>query len=512
MNSLAKAMGAIASGVFSSGWFSHSAASPGTIDAPPSGCPAGFLGKTPLYNVCVNDTNNGTMTCSWDGQSYMPTPLGTPVIYNGQVVPCYCEGGATAIDIGTPFICKCPGGQGYNNDGTCKPCPAGQALGDDGQCRPGKPNEAINLGSWLACGDSKVAYQNGDYAFCGPKCEDGTKIEASGNPKCIPACSVGLFSMYNKPPNSIFNPATKQCTSCTPLNQVAVFNDGTGKKSSNGHCEACGPGYKIDFTDKSHPTCVAACAEGSVLDAKGVCVDCNKQNKVAVSAAGKGSLGTCQSCNTPVQKRDGNSCVPSKDCESWQRLEMKLGVVGVAGGGSVCVSKCAPGEVYQPAVEGGSKTLTLKDGKTVTTMTPPRLESCTPCGDKQVLNSATNTCGACAGGTVWHVAAGGKPAYCSAPARVQPAAIPPSVKPVEKPKDIPELVKPLPPAPVAGDCPPGRVRNAAGRCIVELDLDDGFRGGGSSSGGGGRPGGGAPVRGGAAPEPVYRAPAPGGRP
>lgn len=504
-----EAMASIGSGVFSSGWFGHGAGSPGTIDAPPSVCQAGFLGKTPLYNVCSNDTSNGTMTCSWDGKSYMPTPLGTPVIYNGQVVPCYCEGGATAIDIGAAFICKCPGGQGYANDGTCKSCPAGQALGDNGQCRPGKANEAINLGSWLACGDSKVAYQNGIYGFCGPKCEAGTKIEMSGNPKCIPACSAGLFSIYDKPANAVFNPATKQCTSCTALNQVAVFSDGTGKSSSSGKCQACGPGYKISFADKNHPTCVAACSEGSVLDAKGVCVDCNKQNKVAVNVAGKGSHGSCQSCNTPVQKRDGNSCVPSKDCESWQTLEMKFGVVGVAGGGSTCVSRCAPGEQYQPGSPGGTKVLQLPDGKTVTTMMPPQLESCTPCGGKQILDPATNTCGACTGGKIWHAAAGGKPAYCSAPPKVQPAAIPPSVRPVETPKDIPEVVKPLPPAPTVADCPPGRVRNASGRCIVEIDINDFFRGGSS---GGGRPDGGAGAGGrGATPLPPNPAPAPGGR-
>lgn len=509
-----EAMASIGSGVFSSGWFSHGAGDPGTIDAPPYVCPAGFLGKTPIYNVCENKVSSdpnvpGTMTCSWDGQSYAPTKLGEQFIYNGQVVPCYCEGGATAVSIGATFICKCPGGQGYNADGTCKPCPQGQALGDDGQCRPGNSNEVINLGSWLACGASKVAYQNGAFGFCGPKCEDGTKIDMAntGNPKCIPACSVGTFSMFDKPQNAVFNLATKQCTNCTALGQVAVFKDGSGKTSSNGQCQACGAGYKISFADKNHPTCVPACAEGSVLDAKGVCTDCNKQNKVAVSAAGKGSLGTCQSCSSPLQKRDGNSCVPAKDCESWQRLEIKLGGVGVAGGGSVCVSKCGPGEVYKPGVAGGSKTLTLPDGKTLTTMTPPQPESCTPCGDKQVLDSATNSCGACAAGTVWHAAAGGKAAYCSTPQRVQPVAIPPSGRPLETPKDLPQVIKPLPDVPVA-TCPPGRVLSASGRCVVEFDNDDAFRGGSSS---GARPSGPA-GSGNAAPPPVLRTPSPGVRP
>jgi hypothetical protein len=352
-----EAMASIGSGVFSSGWFGHGAASPGTIDMPPYICPAGFLGKTPLYNVCGKDPNDpGTWVCSWDGHSYSPTKLGEQVVYNGQVVPCNCEGGATAIDIGGAFMCRCPNGQGYNNDGTCKACPAGQALGDDGQCRAGNPNEVINLGSWLSCGTSKVAYQNGILGFCGPKCDDGTKIDMAntGNPKCIPACGGGgLFSIYNKPPNAVFDVATKQCTGCSALNQVAVFNDGSGTTSSLGQCQACGPGYKISFADKNHPTCLPACAEGSVLDAKGVCVDCNKQNKIAVSAAGKGSLGVCKACDPLLQKRSDNSCVPVKECESWQKLGLKSGG-GVAVPTAACLSKCPAGQQYHAAIEGGS--------------------------------------------------------------------------------------------------------------------------------------------------------------
>lgn len=360
-----EAMATVGSGVFSSGWFSHGAGDPGTIDMPPYVCPAGFLGKTPLLNVCENKPSSdpkgvGTYTCSWDKHSYLPTKLGEQVVYNGQTVPCYCEGGATAIDIGAGFTCRCPKGEGYNNDGTCKPCAKGQALGADGQCRPGNPNEVINLGSWLSCAAPNVAYQeSANVGYCGPKCEDGTKSVMSGYAKCVPACGA----------NSVFDPDSKKCTSCTALNQVAMYSEYNGKFSSAGQCQACADGYKISFLgNKTLPTCEPACAEGSVLDGNGVCTDCNKVDKVAVSADGKGSLGICESCQTLVEKRIGNSCVPSKECASWQTLQIKIGGIGVAGGGTVCVGRCGPGEVYKPAIDGGSKTVTV-EGKSTTITT-----------------------------------------------------------------------------------------------------------------------------------------------
>lgn len=89
--------------------------------------------------------------------------------------------------------------------------------------------------------------------------------------------------------------------------------------------------------------------------------------------------------------------------------------------------------------------------------------------------------------------------------------IPNPVTPIRPANILPTEKKGAHEAPV-GDCPPGRVRNAAGtRCVVDADGDDAFRGGSS---GGGRTGGaaGGSRSGGSSPAPVFRSPIVGGKP